>query len=71
MWFDLQRVLTPITASKLIQNQKGWINDSIHYLMSDVKDLQPYAVRKTSDTDCPFVRVDGKGSPRRYFYPAD
>ena len=71
MWFDLRRVLTPVTASELVQNKKGWVNDSINYLLSDVKDLPSYNVKQTGGTDYPFIREDGKGSPRRYFYPAD
>ena len=71
MWFDLRRVLTPVTASELVKNKKGWVNDSINYLMSDVKDLPSYNVKQTGGTDYPFIREDGKGSPRRYFYPAD
>lgn len=81
MWFELQRVLTPVTASNLISGQKGWVNDSIEYLMSDVKDLPPYKVIKTDDMDYPFIRSSERehprtyfyqiGMPKRYFYPAE
>lgn len=71
MWFDLNKVLTPVTASKMDNGQKGWVNDSITYLMSDVKDLPSYEVIKTGGRDYPFERYDKKGSPRRYFYPAE
>ena len=69
MWFDLNDVLTPVTASKLVGVRKGWVNDSVTYLISDVKDLPPYDVVCTGGMDYPFRRTNG-GTPRRYFYPS-
>jgi len=81
MWFELQRVLTPVTAGNLVNGQKGWVNDSIEYLMSDVKDLPPYRVVRTEDMDYPFRRSSRSetlgvnaylvGKPKKYFYPAE
>jgi hypothetical protein len=81
MWFELQRVLTPVTADDLVNGQKGWVNDSIEYLMSDVKDLPPYRVVRTEDMDYPFRRSSRSetlgvnaylvGKPKKYFYPAE
>ena len=81
MWFELKRVLTPVTADDLVNGQKGWVNDSIEYLMSDVKDLPPYRVVRTEDMDYPFRRSSRSetlgvnaylvGKPKKYFYPAE
>ncbi len=68
MEFDKSKILTAVTADKLIEGQLGWINDRIGWLKSDIQEMKPYQIIKSDDLDLPFD-ARGRGK-RRYFYPA-